>query len=133
VAFKTLCPIAWENMTRYPLSVISIFNYFLRNDGDFCHQGWDTEIAPKSSKLSKPIDIHWKALEEHVFTIPFMTEIYFGEKFYFLNLLAQNIPTVLEGFNHNAANWEIIDKLIIHETIFFPISISIISANGWIS
>jgi hypothetical protein len=23
------------------------FNY-LRTDGDFCHQGWDTEIAQKS-------------------------------------------------------------------------------------
>jgi hypothetical protein len=37
----------------------------LRTDGDFCHQGRDTEIAPKTIRLSKPTDmtIHWKTLE----------------------------------------------------------------------
>jgi hypothetical protein len=37
--------------------------------GDFCHQGRDTEVDPKISKWSKPIDktIHWKALDEHFY------------------------------------------------------------------
>jgi hypothetical protein len=39
----------------------------LRTDGDFCHQGQDTEIAPlaKSLRLLKPstdMTIHWKAI-----------------------------------------------------------------------
>jgi hypothetical protein len=42
------------------------------DDGEFCHQGRDTEIAQKISKWSKPIDmtIHWKALEEHFLITP---------------------------------------------------------------
>jgi hypothetical protein len=43
------------------------------DDDDFCHQGWDTEIAQNIFKrLSKPTNmtIHWKALEEHFLMAP---------------------------------------------------------------
>jgi hypothetical protein len=38
----------------------------LRTDGEFCHKGWETEIA-KKLKLLEPIDntIHWITPEEH--------------------------------------------------------------------
>jgi hypothetical protein len=41
------------------------------HEGDFCHQGWGTEIAQKIG-LSKPTDmtIHWKALEKHFLMVP---------------------------------------------------------------
>jgi hypothetical protein len=49
------------------------FNY-LRTDGDFCHQGWDTDIAKNIFRLSKPthMTIHWKALGEHFLMVPFV-------------------------------------------------------------
>jgi hypothetical protein len=44
----------------------------LRIDGDLCHQGQDTEIAPKTLRLSKPTDmtIHWKALGKDFLMVP---------------------------------------------------------------
>jgi hypothetical protein len=72
----------------------------LRTDGDFCHQGRDTEIAPNISKWLQPIDmtikfvnlmnllkwaphayqctlwlptIHWKDLKEHFLIIPIVS------------------------------------------------------------
>jgi hypothetical protein len=43
-----------------------------RINGDFCHQGWDTEIAQKCLRLSKHTDttIHWKALGKHFLMVP---------------------------------------------------------------
>jgi hypothetical protein len=45
----------------------------LRTDGNFCHQGRDTEIPPPPNvRLAKPTDmtIRWKALEEHLLMVP---------------------------------------------------------------
>jgi hypothetical protein len=47
----------------------------VRTDGNFCHQGRDTEIEKKNLKLSETTDmtIHWKALEEHVLMVPLVS------------------------------------------------------------
>jgi hypothetical protein len=57
----------------------------LGTDGDFCHQGQDTEIAKQTSRLLKPTDmtIHWKALEEHFLMVPLVFRC---------NLKATHIP-----------------------------------------
>jgi hypothetical protein len=52
------------------LELIAVKKYAFkssRTDGDFCHQGRDTEIGPKNVRLSQHTDmtIHWKALEKH--------------------------------------------------------------------
>jgi hypothetical protein len=65
-----------------------------RPDGDFCHQGRDTEIAKKLLKLSKYTDvtIHWKALEEHflmVYQLVFQFN-HFGEML-FLNFSKKHL------------------------------------------
>jgi hypothetical protein len=48
-------------------------------DGDFCHQGRDTEIVKKNVTILKillkqsDMTIHWKALEEHFLTVPLVS------------------------------------------------------------
>jgi hypothetical protein len=50
---------------------INHFNNPLRTDGDFCHQGRDTEIAPNIFKSAHTdMTIHWKALEDHFLLLP---------------------------------------------------------------
>jgi hypothetical protein len=41
--------------------------YVQCHNGDFCHQGRDTEIVQNILRLSKPTDmtIHWKGLGKH--------------------------------------------------------------------
>jgi hypothetical protein len=53
--------------------VFHIWVNSLRTDGDFCHQGRDTEIAQNILRLSKPTDmtIHWNALGKHFLMVPF--------------------------------------------------------------
>jgi hypothetical protein len=54
-----------DNRTRSERLLLRLNS--LRTDGNFCHQGRDTEIAQKKLRLSKHTDmtIHWKAHEEH--------------------------------------------------------------------
>jgi hypothetical protein len=45
----------------------------LRTGGDLCHQGQDTEFAPKIKFYQNIITImtiQWKALEEHFLMVP---------------------------------------------------------------
>jgi hypothetical protein len=78
----------WRSFLPHPRSRSL---HSLRTDGDICHQGWYTEIAPK---MSKPTDttIHWKALVERflIITISFIIEIYFGENTHVLKFSQNN-------------------------------------------
>jgi hypothetical protein len=63
-------------VNREVLLLLDIFCIWLfnplRTDGDFCHQGRDTEIAQNIFKLSKPTDMttHWKGLGKHFLMVP---------------------------------------------------------------
>jgi hypothetical protein len=71
-----------------------------RTDGDFCHRGRDTKIAPKICDLSNPTDmtIHWKALE-HFLMVPlvflFIHGIAFSEFFLKTSVLKELISVTI--------------------------------------
>jgi hypothetical protein len=52
--------------------VLFVFLNPLRTDGDFCHQGQDTEIAPKHSDSQKLLTY----LKEHFLAIPLVFQLY---------------------------------------------------------
>jgi hypothetical protein len=56
----------------------------LGHDGDFCHQGGDTEIAQKIPTKPTDMTIHWKALEEHFLMVPLFDSTISGGHMYFL-------------------------------------------------
>jgi hypothetical protein len=62
----------------------------LKTAGDYCHQVWDTEIAPQNLRLSKHTDmtIHWKAIEEHflVVSLVFFYSTFCGENTFLIIL-----------------------------------------------
>jgi hypothetical protein len=58
-------------------------------DGDFYHQGRDTEISQKFKTVETYTDItiHWKALEVHFLMVPLVFRFQFSGKFFFNKVL----------------------------------------------
>jgi hypothetical protein len=74
--------IQWQNL----MTQIFVKTELTLTDVDFCHQGWDTNIAQKALGLSKHTDmtIHWKGIEQHFLMVPLVFRFIFRGKLHFL-------------------------------------------------